>query len=174
MKQIVLVFISLLLLSCAEQAARRPVSKASGSFMKESIERNKKIIKEEEELIAQVISKDSRNKYISTPYGFWMSYLIKKDEELSLANKGDKIIYSKEVTDLNGNEIYPSKTFEYFTDQQEIIIGLRNGLKLLKEGEKARFMFTSQQAYGYIGDHDKIGINTPISVTITIDKIIEK
>ena len=42
MKQIVLVFISLLLLSCAEQAARRPVSKASGSFMKESIERNKK------------------------------------------------------------------------------------------------------------------------------------
>ena len=52
----------------------------------------------------------------------------------------------------------------YYVDQQELFSGLREGLKLMKEGESVTFIFPSQKAYGYYGDDNKIGSNVPLDL----------
>ena len=56
-------------------------------------------------------------------------------------------------------------------DQQELFSGLREGLKLMKEGESISFIFPSQKAYGYYGDTDKIGPNTPLICDVSLLKL---
>jgi FKBP-type peptidyl-prolyl cis-trans isomerase len=45
---------------------------------------------------------------------------------------------------------------------------------LLKEGEKATFLFPSSLAFGYHGDNNEIAPNTPIKSSIEILKIEKK
>ncbi len=52
--------------------------------------------------------------------------------------------------------------------QEELFKGLREGLKLMKTNETIKFIFPSQMAYGYYGDDNKIGRNTPIISEVTI------
>ena len=59
-------------------------------------------------------------------------------------------------------------------DQQEIVEGLRNALKLMKEGEEISFLFPSHKMYGYLGDKNKIGVNQPIKIKVQLIKIINK
>ena len=56
-------------------------------------------------------------------------------------------------------------------DQQELFSGLREGLKLMKEGESISFIFPSQKAYGYYGDSDKIGPNVPLICDVSLLKL---
>ncbi|CAN0595450.1 unnamed protein product, partial [Ectocarpus sp. 12 AP-2014] len=55
--------------------------------------------------------------------------------------------------------------------KQELFLGLREAIKMLKENERATFLFPSSIAYGYHGDENKIGTNVPIKSTITILQI---
>ena len=59
-------------------------------------------------------------------------------------------------------------------DQEELFTGLREGLKLMKAGETYTFIFPSQKAYGYYGDENKIGRNTPIISQVTVNSITTK
>jgi FKBP-type peptidyl-prolyl cis-trans isomerase len=49
--------------------------------------------------------------------------------------------------------------------------GLREGLKLMKEGESITFIFPSQKAYGYYGDQKNIGSNVPLVCDVTLLKL---
>jgi FKBP-type peptidyl-prolyl cis-trans isomerase len=49
--------------------------------------------------------------------------------------------------------------------------GLRNGIKLMHKGDKVKFIFPSQSAYGYHGDDKKIGTNQPIICIVTLNDI---
>ena len=46
--------------SCKQQQARMPISRSSGTFMKESVERNKKIIAGEERIIDSIIKSNPK------------------------------------------------------------------------------------------------------------------
>ena len=54
---------------------------------------------------------------------------------------------------------------------QELIAGIRDGLKLMHVGETVKFLFPSYKAYGYYGHEDYIGPNTPLQCTITLNSI---
>ena len=56
----------------------------------------------------------------------------------------------------------------YLVDKQEIMIGLRDGIKLMRKNEKVSFLFPSHIAYGYLGDKNRIGSNVPIICTVTL------
>ena len=59
MKNLSFLLILIFLVSCSnKQQARKPISQSSGTFIKESIERNKKLNEEEESLIEAYIKKD--------------------------------------------------------------------------------------------------------------------
>ena len=90
---------------------------------------------------------------------------------------GDELTFTYEVYDLNDERIYSfEETGEqkYRMDQQDIVEGLRVGLKLMGTGDRATFLFHSHSLYGYLGDRKKIGVNQPLIYKVQLNKIISK
>tara|TARA_R110002072_G_scaffold48716_5_gene133132 strand:- start:2306 stop:2848 length:543 start_codon:yes stop_codon:yes gene_type:complete len=157
--------------ACKTPEARKPIKTSSGSYIDYSVEKNKKMIADEENDILEIIENDSLNEYINSEQGFWYYFNNQTNLESEKADFGDLIEFEYDVKDLNGNTIYSKEELgpqKYYTDKEELISGLRDGLKLLKEGETATFLFPSHKAYGYYGDLKKIGTNMPIISTVTI------
>ncbi|MGH2664250.1 gliding motility-associated peptidyl-prolyl isomerase GldI [Flavobacterium sp.] len=157
-----------------KQEARRPISHASGEFMKQSIERNKKLNESEESIIEAIIKKDTAVDYISSTKGYWYFYHKKNDGALVKPAKGDVAFFDYEIKDLKGNIIYSQnelKPQRYLVDKQNIMIGLSDGIKLMRKGEKVTFLFPSHMAFGYHGDNNKIGTNKPLMCTVTLNDI---
>lgn len=172
-KILLIVFFSgILLSSCKQpQEARKPVSHSSGSFMKQSIARNKKIIAGEEEQIKAIIKSDTAKKYIASKKGYWYYYESRNLTDSITPTEGDIAFFDYEIKDLQGNIIYSKEELEpqvYKVDKQNIMMGLRDGIKLMRKKEKVRFLFTSHMGYGYHGDNNKIGTNQPLFCTVTL------
>jgi len=172
-KLVVFVFvIAILVSSCKEhQGARRPLSQASGTFMKKSAERNKKLIAGEEGQIDALIKSNPKIKYIASKKGYWYSYEIQNQLDTLTPKKGDIAFFDYEIKDLKGNIIYSELELRpqtYYVDKQNIMMGLRDGIKLMHKTEKVNFLFPSHMAYGYHGDDKKIGTNQPLMCTVTL------
>lgn len=169
---LVVFFSCALIISCKQpQEARKPISHSSGSFMKQSIDRNKKMIKGEENQIAAIIKKDSAKKYIASKKGYWYYYESRNLKDSLTPKKGDIALFDYEIKDLDGKIIYSKEELErqiYKVDKQDIMMGLRDGIKLMRRKEKVQFLFTSHMGYGYHGDNNKIGTNQPLFCTVTL------
>lgn len=175
-KLVYIIFFSTFIVSCKSPEARRPVQSHSGTFIKESAERNKKIYDEEKSFIEKLIAKDSTNDYISSENGFWYYYNKRDTTSTEMPDMGDVVQFSYNIKDLNGNEIISEKENglqQYKVDQsnQELISGVREGIKLMKEGETVTFLFPSYKAFGYYGIEEKLGTNIPVQSTITLHSI---
>ena len=59
------VFCGLILSCCSQEKARKPISQSSGSYLSESITRNKKMISGEELKIDSIIKSKPETKYIA-------------------------------------------------------------------------------------------------------------
>lgn len=163
-------------MGCKSPEARKPISVKTGSFIENSAERNISLNKKENELIDQIIQNDSLNDYISSNYGFYYYFNTKVDSTSYLPQFGDIINFNYNIKNINGETIYSKdeiKTQNYAMDKEEIFTGLREGLKLLSEGETATFIFPSQKAFGYYGDENKIGTNIPLICKVSVNKIIK-
>ncbi|WP_366183985.1 gliding motility-associated peptidyl-prolyl isomerase GldI [Flavobacterium ovatum] len=162
----------LLLMSCKHnQEVRRPISHSSGTFMKKSIDRNKKLVAGEEEQIKAIIKKDTKTKYIASDKGYWYNYKTINTLDTITPKKGDVVFFTYEIKDLNGKIIYSELELRpqtYYVDKQDILIGLRDGIKLMHRGEKVNFLFPSHKTFGYRGDTKKIGTNTPLLITVNL------
>ena len=158
--------------SCKQhQDARRPISQSSGSFMKKSIERNKKIISGEEAQIDAVIKRNSKIQFIASTKGYWYSYITKNRKDTLTPKKGDVAFFDYEIKDLKGKVIYTASELKpqiYYVDKQNIMMGLRDGIKLMHRKEKINFLFTSHNGYGYHGDNNKIGTNQALLCIVSL------
>lgn len=167
------VFCCSLFAACKQhQDARRPISSASGVFMKKSIERNKKLNASDEDLIKALMKKNPAISYFASTKGYWYSYETKNDSDTLTPKKGDVAFFNYELKDLNGSIIYTEVELRpqvYRIDKQEIMTGIREGIKLMHKNEKVNFYFPSHIAYGYHGDDKKIGPNQPLICTITLN-----
>ncbi|TDU34340.1 protein involved in gliding motility GldI [Gelidibacter sediminis] len=176
-RAILLIFILALgISSCKSPEARRPISQKTGSFIKISAERNKKLNAAETERIQNIIKSDTSKTYIASESGFWYYYNTKVDKDTITPSFGDIVNFDYDVKDFNGNAIYSDEDIQprdYAMDQEELFTGLREGLKLMKPGETVTFLFPSQKAYGYYGDKKKIGTNTPVICEVTVNSIIQ-
>lgn len=170
---IIFVFALLLgLAGCKEPQARRSISHSSGSFLKESAERNKKLIKGEEGKIDSIIKSNPKVKYFASQKGYWYHYQIKNETDTLRPKKGDVAYFDYEIKDLDGNIIYTQSELKpqtYVVDKQNIMMGLRHGIKLMKKTEKVTFLFPSHMAFGYHGDNNKISTNEPLICTVTLN-----
>ena len=178
-KIILLTFLGTLLVSGCKQSqeARRPVSQASGTFMKKSAERNKKLIATEEDQIDSVIKSNPKVKYMASTKGYWYTYVVQNTLDTLTPKKGDVAFFNYEIKDLKGNIIYSEvelKPQTYAIDKQNIMTGLREGIKLMHKKEKVIFLFPSHIAYGYHGDEKKIGPNQPLLCTVTLHDFISE
>ena len=170
-KYLSIVLFLILLISCKEPQARRPISHSSGTFLKESVERNKKIVKGEEGQIDSIIKSNPNVKYIASNKGYWYRYIVQNNQDTLTPKKGDIAFFDYEIKDLKGNIIYTKQEIgpqTYYVDKQNIMAGLREGIKLMHRKEKINFLFTSHIAYGYHGDNNKIGTNKPLLCIVTL------
>lgn len=176
-KQIFWLIMAVLTLACSEKQARRPISVKSGNtFLKESAKKNKQLLSSEESLIDSIIKKDTLHNFIDSQHGFKFYYTEQNPEASYTAKFGDKVTYNYSISDINGNEIYErlkDGNYQYLVEKEELFLGLRSALKILKEGESGVFFFPSEIAYGYRGDKDKIESNQPIIVSVQVIKIEE-
>ena len=177
MKSVINIFlIVLLVVSCKSPEARYPETQKTGSFIKASVARNKKLIEAQQNKIEDIIKNDPENNYIASQNGFWYFYHTKVEGDSIMPTFGNIVNFDYSIKDLDNNVIYSSeelKTQNYAMDQEELFTGLREGLKLLKEGETVTFLFPSQQAYGYYGDENKIGTNIPLKCKVTVNSITQ-
>ncbi len=175
MKKIIvsLTFIGLLF-ACKQPESRMPISYSSGTFIKESVQRNKNIVKDEEKLIQDIIKSDSTHHYYQSAVGFWYKYDVAVTTDSLLPKKGDIVKLDFEIYDIKNNLIYTKAETTpevYAVDKQEIIVGLLHAVKLMHKGETVSFIFPSHMAYGYLGDKEKIGTNVPLICKVTLNDI---
>ena len=170
-RTLILSVVALSLLSCSQQQARRPITQTSGKFMKESVNRNKKLIANEEASIEELMKKHPERKYIASPKGYWYYYEQENTKDTLTPKRGDVAYFDYEIADLNGNIIYSEvelKPQTYLVDKQNILMGLRDGIKNMNKNEKVSFLFPSHLGHGYRGDNDRIPPNLPLVVTVSL------
>ena len=163
--------IALAFSSCKQQQVRMPVSRSSGEFLNSSVERNKKLIKGEESQIDSIIKSNPNTKYIASKKGYWYYYENQNKSDTLRPKKGDVANFDYEIKDIKGNVIYSQlelKPQTYIVDKQNILMGLRHGIKLMHKNETVTFLFPSHMAYGYHGDNRRIGTNEPLVCTVTL------
>ena len=170
--------VAIALTSCKQsQEARKPISRASGTFMKKSAERNKKLIAGEEGQIDSLIKSNPKIKYLASTKGYWYTYVAQNIQDSLTPKKGDVAFFDYEIKDLKGNVIYSEVELRpqtYAVDKQNIMTGLREGIKLMHKNEKITFLFPSHIAYGYHGDDKRIGPNQPLMCTVTLHNFISE
>ena len=175
-RTIIIIALVCLVFGCKSPEARQPISTKSGSFIKESAERNIKLYQREQQQISAIIETNPDIEYLASESGFWYYYNTKVEQDSITADFGDIVNFNYNIKDLNGNEIYSFEeitTQNYSMDQEELFTGLREGLKLMKAGETVTFLFPSQKAFGYYGDTKKIGTNVPLMCQVTVNSITQ-
>ena len=96
--------------------------------------------------------------------------------EKKLPKPGDQVSFEYQIENVNGKILYERKSLgavKYYVDKEDILPALREGIKLLKNGESAYFLFPSFLCHGYSGDGEKIGINQPLKIFIEITEHIK-
>ncbi|TAI49321.1 gliding motility-associated peptidyl-prolyl isomerase GldI [Flagellimonas allohymeniacidonis] len=175
MRQLFVLFLFVLVVSCGGPEPRRPIKVKSGSFFKESVERNKNLLAIEEKIIKEIIKQDTLHDYIASPNGFWYYYDTQNNDSPYTPQTDDQILFSYDLRTLDEKTIYSTDDLgptSYTVDKEQLFPGLQNAVKLLKINEKATFLFPSLQAYGYLGDGESIGPKTPLKSTIELHTII--
>lgn len=166
----------LAVVSCKSPEARYPVTQNSGSYIDESVEKNKEMIAQEEDYIQQIMGKNTDTEYLNSDEGFWYYYNKRSTDSTNTQTPefGDIVVFDYSISTIDGKPIYAEgekPTREYAIDKEKLFTGLRQGLKLMKEGETVTFLFPSHKAFGYYGDQDKIGSNKPITTRVTLLEI---
>jgi len=171
-----LFFLFIFAVSCKSPEARRPVQQSSGTFIQESALRNKALYDDEIEKIKKIIKRDTTQDYIASDSGFWYYYNTKDTITEQKPELGDDVTFTYNIKELSGKTILSEKEVglqRYKVDQtnQDLISGIRDGLKLMQEGETITFIFPSYKAFGYYGIESKLGTNIPIKSTVTLKTI---
>lgn len=162
------------LMSCQGPEPRKPVKVNSGSYFKESIERSKELLAKEEQMIQDIIAKDTSHSYLQSTTGSWYYYNVKDDTSNSALKPNDLVTLTYNIVSFENDTLYRMKDIgilKFKADKLDLFPGLRNSVPLLKENETATFLFPSSLGYGYHGDNNKISTNMPLKATLTILKI---
>lgn len=175
-KNVVLIFSLLIgLIACQKKAeVRTPVSQSGGEYIKASAERNQYMVSDELKAIQQYIKNDSLHKYYQSESGFWYKYLQANIKDTITPTTGDIVDIEYSIKYLNNEIVYnvdETSPKIYVVDKQEIIPGLRRGIKIMRPNERVVFLFPSHLGYGLIGDQDRIGSNQPIICEVFLKAI---
>jgi len=168
------IIVLILVLGCEGPKPRKPVHVKSTSSYKESIERSKKLLAQEQNLIKNSIEKDSIREYFDSPNGFSYFYEVEDQSSTYQLKPNDEVLFTYTVMTLKNDTIYNTEEIglvKHAIDKSQLFPGLRNGLKLMKTLDKITFLFPSSQGYGYKGDGNKIGPNTPLKASVQLLEI---
>ncbi|PQB04701.1 gliding motility-associated peptidyl-prolyl isomerase GldI [Aureitalea marina] len=165
--------------SCGKPEARKPVSRATGSYIQQSAERNKELYAQEKLQLQQLVAQDSSRNYQSSPNGFWYTLIQRDTTQSGSPRVGDLVSFSYDILSLEGDTLISRSengVISYSIDQsnQELISGIREGLKVMQAGDVTQFLFPSYLAYGYYGSQGAVNPNQMVRSTIELYSIEKK
>jgi FKBP-type peptidyl-prolyl cis-trans isomerase len=158
--------------SCKEEAEK--VSSKNEWSDSTSVGFNKDRIKEEELQINLYLSHHSNLNLV--PTGSGLRYQISKQTNGIKVESGDSVDVALKINLLDGKLCYKTDTLEvdqFLVDRSQVESGIQEGIKLMKEGEKAVFILPSNLAHGLLGDFEKIPPMSPIVVNLELIKVIK-
>ena len=135
---------------------------------------NKERVKEEELQINLYLSHHSELKL--TPSGTGLRYQIIKKTNGINAESGDSVYVAMKINLLDGKICYKTDSLEldqFLIDRSQVESGIQEGIKFMKEGEKAVFILPSHLAHGLLGDFKTIPPMSPIVVNLELIKVIK-
>jgi len=136
-----------------------------------SVNINKKFIEAEEKLIKKFIEEESLN---LNKTGSGIYYLIEGSGKGKYPAIGKMVSFTFNIYLLNKTLIYSSDAmgvYQFKVDKDDVPSGLNQIIKLLKIGQKAKFILPSHLAYGVQGDGDKIPVRSPLYYEIKLIEI---
>ena len=154
-----LLFIFLLFLTCCNQPANVPLNEIT---VEDSIDINKNLIKVEEVLIKKFIEQE--NLHLNKT-GSGIYYLVEGLGKGNYPTINQMVSFTFNIYLLNKTLIYSSDAmglYQFKVDKDDVPSGLNQIIKLLKIGQKAKFILPSHLAYGVQGDGNKIPIRSPL------------
>ena len=160
--------------ACKEPEARRPVQGQTDRFIEESVLRNRELLAREEARIQQVIDSDSLLEFQASGSGFHYALTERSDKTGFRIEPNDAVTLSYMLATLENDTIYSTDdigVLQVKVDKEALFPGLREGLKLLQNGDEAIFLFPSALGYGYPGDQDRIGTNVPLRCHVRIIRV---
>ena len=135
---------------------------------------NKDRVKEEELQINLYLS--HHNELKLKPTGTGLRYQIIKNTDGLKAESGDSVDVTMKITLLDGSTCYTTDSLEldqFLIDRSQVESGIQEGIKLMREGEKAVFILPSNLAHGLLGDFETIPPMSPIVVNLELMKVIK-
>lgn len=171
------IFIFLLItffLSCNEsEETYQPVIVNNNLIQDTLLKANKFLLERDREQIESYIKRRSWNMNV-TQSGLW--YEIYEKTNGKKVQSGDIIKYNYQIELMDGTVCYSSDstgTNQIKIGQSGKEIGLEEGLKMMRTGEKARFIMPPYMAHGLIGDMERIPYRSVIVYTAEIIEIID-
>ncbi len=155
MKILTIILTTLLLFSC-QSNPKKQEKKDWKKINQNLIKANKYLVKEDIERIQSYIERKNWD-MTETKTGFWYQIYEKGSGKQAQENMIATINYKIEL--LDGTLCYTSdslgsKTFKI--GMGDVVTGLQQGILLMHQGDKARFIFPPFLAHGLLGDDDKI------------------
>jgi len=163
--------ILLLLVSCKPER-KKPKSLSEIKAYEKPLENvNKYLLKQDENEIKNYCSRRGW-KMQMTKSGLW--YGVLKSSELDSVKRGDFVELEYSVQLMDGTEIYSSdslgtKAFE--VGHGAVENGLEEGILLMKNKEKFRFIMPPHKAHGLLGDLKKIPARSTIIYYVEVINI---
>jgi FKBP-type peptidyl-prolyl cis-trans isomerase FkpA len=143
--------------SASEEEMKEPLLKA-----------NKYLLRQEEEDINDFVRRYRWNMEIS---GTGLRFMIDSIGAGSNVQYGNLVSLSYKVKLLTGETIYDSEISglkEFVAGRGGVEAGLEEGIKLLRKGDRAKFVLPSHLAFGLLGDSDRIPPRSPIIYEIQV------
>jgi len=169
---ILLLPLSALLLSSCKNTSEEVRKPLSNKDLQESlIDANKRVVQTEDQQIKDFLN---RYKWNVNETGSGLKYLIYEKGSGEKVTSGRIVTLDFSVSLLNGTQIYNSQDNgfkEFQVGRGGVETGLEEGILLLHQGDRAKFILPSHLAFGLVGDRDKIPPKTTIIYDIKLLKI---
>jgi FKBP-type peptidyl-prolyl cis-trans isomerase FkpA len=138
------------------------------------VEMNKILVKKDAERIEAFVDRQNWD-MLETQTGLW--YMIYHRGEGAEAQPGMIATINYSITLLDGTECYSSDETgprQFKIGQGGVESGLEEGILLMHEGDKARFIMPPHLAHGLVGDNNKIPPRAIILYEVELIKLDEK
>jgi FKBP-type peptidyl-prolyl cis-trans isomerase len=165
-----IVFISSII-SCADSQTsnkQKPVNKSTEESL---LKANKYLVRTEEENILDFLN---RYKWDMKSSGTGLRYLIETTGEGRKVQYGDRVSLSFTIRLLSGDIVKSSNVeglLQFTAGKGGVEAGLEEGIKMMRRGDKAKFILPSHLAFGLLGNGDKIPPKASLVYEIEITDI---
>jgi FKBP-type peptidyl-prolyl cis-trans isomerase len=169
--KVLVLFSMMLISSCSGSQNKHENGKSSDIPLDTFIDINRSLVSREQDTIKAYL--DSLNLDMQTTgTGLW--YIIDEPGEGQLIKSGQTVKIDYQIKLLDGTVCYTSEERgprEFLVGRGGVESGLEEGILLMKEGSRARFIMPPHLAHGLIGDDKEIPARAIILYDVLVTEV---